>query len=147
MAISFAFSPENVAGLQPALDRGIFTADAHATDAARFYYGILDRAPDAAGLTFFAQVGAQGTSLTSLAQSFLDSAEYASTHANLTDAAFVQALYEGALGRSADAARLQGWTDALTHGATRADVAVGIAESPEAHVHLASVIENGWHLI
>ena len=65
----------------------------------------------------------------------------------VTDTAFVQALYEGALGRSADATGLQSWTDALTHGASRADVAVGIAESPEAHVHLTSVIENGWRLI
>jgi hypothetical protein len=146
VAVGFAFSVENVAGLQPALDKGVFTADPTATDVARLYYGLLDRAPDAAGLMAFKQAGAQGASLTSLAQAFLNSAEYMGAHVSPADATFVQALYHGALGRDADVAGLQAWTDALAHGASRADVAVGIALSPEARLHLTGVIENGWHL-
>ncbi|WP_405029835.1 MULTISPECIES: hypothetical protein [Methylobacterium] len=41
---------------------------------------------------------------------------------------------------------MQAWTDALAHSVSRAEVAVGIVQSPEAHQHLANLIEHGWLL-
>ncbi len=75
--VGFAFSPENVAGMQSNFDAGIFTADPHALDVARLYYGLLGRAPDAGGLDSFAQANAHGTSLEAIAQAMLNSSEYA----------------------------------------------------------------------
>jgi hypothetical protein len=54
----------------------------------------------------------------------------------------VSELYEGALGRAPDAGGLGYWVGALDHGASRADIAVGISESPEATAHLASQIAS-----
>lgn len=57
-------------------------------------------------------------------------------------------VYDGALGRSTagDPKGGQFWLDALSHGVSRAEVAVGIAESPEAQAHLLASIEAGYHL-
>jgi peptidoglycan/xylan/chitin deacetylase (PgdA/CDA1 family) len=146
VALNFAFSAENVASIQPALDAGIFTADRHATDVARLYYGLLDRAPDAGGLEAWTALSAGGTPLQSIAQGFLGSSEYTARSGSQSNAAYIDALYENALGRHAEAGGLESWTILLSSGASRADVAVSIAESPEAHQHLLSSIETGWHI-
>ena len=58
----FAFSPENMSGLQPALDHGVFTIDPNAADVARLYYGLLQRAPDQGGLSTFTTLVENGAS-------------------------------------------------------------------------------------
>ena len=88
-----------------------------------------------------------GTSLLSIAQSFLSSSKYAAKFGALSDDAFVTALYDGGVGRTPDAVGFEAWTNALDNGAGRADVALGIAGSPEAQDHLRSSIEAGWHLV
>ncbi|MER2265838.1 DUF4214 domain-containing protein [Methylobacterium oxalidis] len=145
-ALGFAFSTENLAGLEPAFDAGVFVADKHASDAARFYYGLLDRAPDASGLQNWTAAMESGLSVQETAQWFLNSAEYQAKYPNLNDAAFVETIYQNALGRSAEASGLQHWTSALSGGATRAEVASGIAESTEAQQYLSPWIEAGWSL-
>jgi hypothetical protein len=147
VALGFALSPEHLANIQGALDTGVFVPDANAAAAARLYYGILDRAPDAAGLAGWTSAVQQGTSLTSIAQQFLASPEAQAKFAGVSDAMFVSNLYDNALGRAADASGLQGWMNALQHGTSHADVAVQISESQEAQVHLVGQIETGWHLI
>ncbi|TXM66229.1 tandem-95 repeat protein [Methylobacterium sp. WL12] len=144
--LAFAFSTENVSSLQLAFDTGIFTPDRQASDVARLYYGVLDRAPDAGGLAGFTDLVEHGTSLAQVAQGMLDSFEFRTAHANLSNADFIDLIYENALGRSPDEGGLTGWTAALTNGALRAEVAVGIAESLEAHLHLLPKVEAGWHL-
>jgi hypothetical protein len=144
--IGTAFSAENQIGMQSAFDTGIYTADPHATDVARLYYGLLGRAPDAAGLDSFAQANAHGLSLETITQTMLGSGEYAATFGSLNDSAFIVALYQNALGRAPEAAAMQGWTQALAAGANRTDIALGIANSVEAHQHHYSGIEAGWHL-
>ena len=147
VADSFVFSNEFVAQLQPALKAGVFVADAAASAAAHLYYGLLDRAPDAGGLHNAAAALHGGMSLNSLAQGMLTSAEYAGRHTGgVTDQHYVEELYANALGRAPDAASEQHWVSALAHGSTRAEVAVGIAESPEANQHLLDQIQTGWHL-
>ncbi|KAB1074289.1 DUF4214 domain-containing protein [Methylobacterium planeticum] len=147
VADSFVFSDEFVGHLQPALNAGVFVADATNSDMARLYYGLLDRAPDAAGLQSFETAAHGGTSETAIAQSFLNSPEYASLHPTAQDdAQYVDSLYLNALGRSAEANGEEYWLSALSHGASRAEVAIAIAESPEARLHLAGQIEVGWHL-
>jgi hypothetical protein len=86
-------------------------------------------------------------SRTTFDQLVVGSAEFQSSIAEPAAAAFVGTLYEQALGRAPDPAGLQGWTSALVSGnLNNADVAIGIAESPEAQQFLSSKVENGWHL-
>ena len=146
VALGFVLSPEHVANIQGALDRGVFVPDANVASVARLYHGILDRAPDAASLVGWARALQQGSSLSSIAQQFLTSAEGQAKAAEVSDAVFIGHLYDNALGRPADANSLQGWLNALQHGASRADVAVQISESPEAQIYLVGQIENGWQL-
>lgn len=147
VADGFVFSQEHVARLQPALSTGLFVADGTASDVARLYHGLLDRAPDAAGLQSWEAAAQAGTPLVSIAQSFLASGEYAAHNPTpLTDLQYVDSLYACALGRAPDAPGERGWTGALAAGTSRAQVALGIIESPEAQMHLLGQVEAGWHL-
>ncbi|MFC5551755.1 DUF4214 domain-containing protein [Massilia aerilata] len=64
------------------------------------YQGYLGRAPDAAGLEYWQEVAAGGTSLDAIKESIANSAE-----------AQVRKLYQDLLGRTADAAGLDYWLD------------------------------------
>lgn len=147
VANGFVFSQEHEIQLSGAYQAGVFLADPTDAAVARLYYGILDRAPDAGGLQTWEGAAHSGTSLTSIAQSFFNSAEYGLGHPTAqTDQQFVDSLYQNALGRPAEAGGEKAWLDFLQAGASRAQVAVGIAESAEAQQHLAGHIEQGWHL-
>ena len=60
---------------------------------------------------------------------------------------FIDDLYVDALGRHAENTGLQGWINELSHGASHADVALGISKSQEkAQQHHLPQIEQGWLL-
>ena len=65
----------------------------------------------------------------------------------LTNAQYVDWLYQNALGRHAESAGLSYWTDQLDHGGARAGVTTAIGESVEAQQHHLADIEAGWHLL
>ncbi|GJE43512.1 SdrD B-like domain-containing protein [Methylobacterium soli] len=145
VASQIALSSEAQHVLQDAFTAGVFAPDHTASDIARLYYGLLDRAPDVSGLQSYSNAVSHGVqSLAQVAQTIIASPEFTASHVGLSDAAFVDLVYQGALDRHADPGGLNGWTNALAHGASRADIAVGIAESPEAHSHLIGKIEAGW---
>ena len=146
IAVDFALSAENEGQMKGALTSGVYAPDAHADEVARLYYGVLGRAPDSGGLATETAFLDQGHALDDLAQAFISSPEFAATHGTLGDRHFVQDLYSGALGRQADPGGLSTYTGLLASGASRASVAVMIAESPEARGHLVSSIEQGFRL-
>jgi hypothetical protein len=122
--------------------------DENTAGVARLYEGLLDRAPDLQGLVYWATAAQSGASAGAIAQAFLFSPEYQALHTTpLTNAQFVSDLYENALDRAPDTAGLQFWTDALAFGTSRAQVALGIAESPEAQQHLPLGVQDVWHII
>lgn len=146
VALGFALSSEHFSNIGPALAAGVFVPDAQAADVARLYYGIMGRAPDAGGLAFWTAQVESGTPLRAIATSFFGSPEAEIKFAGVDDTHFVTGLYEYALGRPPERAGLDGWVAALSQGTTRADLAVEIAESPEARLHHLADIEAGWHL-
>ena len=102
--------------MQPSLDAGVFAPDENACDVARLYYGLLGRAPDANGLAGWTNVLKGGASLDSVAQAFMNSAEYQNSHAGMTNAQFVDSLFVNGLGRHAETVLLDcksGWTRLL----------------------------------
>ncbi|KQP10117.1 hypothetical protein ASF28_02870 [Methylobacterium sp. Leaf99] len=157
VAVQIATSTEAQGVLKPTFDVGVYLPDAVTAGVARLYHGLLNRAPDTDGLLAFSNLVNQGAAsggvdgalrgLVSTASAMLTSTEYAGTRGSLKDAAFVDSVYLGALGRKAEAAGSVYWTDQLSHGASRAVVATQIAESPEAQVHLVGQIELGQYLI
>ncbi|HGY2296613.1 TPA: DUF4214 domain-containing protein [Pseudomonas putida] len=104
---------------------------AHSDDEAaalRLYQGILGRDADVGGAKAFTGLVNDGTSLSDIANQFLNSAEFAgaASEASIND------LYNTLLGRNADEAGSDAWQAVLANGASLADVAAAIAVSEEA---------------
>ncbi|WP_132249393.1 DUF4214 domain-containing protein [Methylobacterium segetis] len=146
VASGFVFSDEHLSSLQSVFDAGLFVPDRQAADVARLYYTMLNRAPDAGGLEFWTHQLDQGGNLSVLAQGFLASAESQAKYGSLSNSAYVEALYMSALGRPAEAEGLQFWTARLDSGVSRADLAVQLTDSAEAHSAHVAQIEQGWFL-
>ncbi|WP_409261271.1 DUF4214 domain-containing protein [Pseudomonas putida] len=110
---------------------------AHSDDEAaalRLYQGVLNRDADQDGTKSFVDQVKAGTSLTDIANQFLNSNEFAGAN-NATD---VNELYQALLGRAADDEGASTWTDLLASGGSLADVAAAIAVSSEAQALDAS---------
>jgi hypothetical protein len=146
IAVAIALSPEAQSHLAPVFQTGVFVPNEADAAVARLYYAILDRPPDAAGLALWENDLAHGDTLANIATDFLNSAEYAANFGTPSNAQFVTALYEGALGRAPEPAGEQAWLGALNQGVSRGTVAADIAESPEAVVRLAPQIEISFKL-
>lgn len=131
-------------------DKTMFVLDDEHANIARLYSAALDRAPDAHGLAGWEAIYANQVSATakaagvyaslaqtpvgpiaSIADGFVQSPEFQAKYGAMSDAAFVTQLYTNVLGRAPDTAGLNGWLDEMAHGATRATVIVGFAESTE----------------
>ena len=142
VAVDIALSKESQSDLAPIFQSpaGVFVPSQGDAEVAQLYYGLLGRAPDAAGFASWANDLASGDQLTNVAAAFMSSAEYTQRLDAPDDAEFVTALYEGALGRAPDAGGLANWVSALDQGASRTSIAVAISESPEATLHLGPEI-------
>lgn len=96
--------------------------------ALRMYEGILGRDADVNGAKSFVEAVNNGTSLTDIANAFLNSQEFAGAN----NAADINDLYNTLLGRDADQGGADAWAALLANGGTLADVAGAIAVSEEA---------------
>jgi hypothetical protein len=115
-----------------------------ATGASYRLYGVLDRAPDAAGLGYWIKGLDQGASLTSVAQGFLDSEEYILANGtSITDAQYVTQLYALVLQRNPDAFGEQYWLEQLGNNTSRAQVLLGFSESTESIGLKADLLAGG----
>lgn len=146
VGLGFVLSAEHFDQLSYALDAGIVTPDKASSDVARLYYAVLDRAPDAGGLAYWTALVKRGTSMTSVAETFLSAPEVQSKTASLTNAQYVDMIYQNALGRNAEAGGLATWTGELDRGASRVGVTAAIGLSTEAQQHHLAHIEQGWLL-
>jgi hypothetical protein len=110
----------------------------------RLYEGTLGRAPDPAGLAAWTHGLNAGMTLSSVAASFVGSAEFQNTYGALTDTAFVTLLYSNVLHRAPDAGGLAYWAYLLNTGQdTRAQVVIGFTESAEDINDLAAPVQQG----
>ncbi|RMO31917.1 hypothetical protein ALQ42_03790 [Pseudomonas savastanoi pv. glycinea] len=98
--------------------------------ALRLYDGLLGRDADLGGVQNFTSLVNAGTSLTDIANQFVNSDEFV----NISTLAPINTLYNELLGRTtgADSGGLQTWQTLLANGGTLGDVAAGIAGSAEA---------------
>ena len=96
--------------------------------ALRLYQGILGRDADLQGAKDFVGAVNNGTSLTDIANLFLNSTEFAGA-ANATD---INELYQALLDRDADEQGAADWAGFLANGGSLTDVAAAIATSEEA---------------
>ncbi|HEY4378684.1 MAG TPA: DUF4214 domain-containing protein, partial [Acidimicrobiales bacterium] len=100
--------------------------------AIRLYWAFFHRSPDQGGYTYWVGKVKAGASLTSIAQSFVQSSEFKSTYGALSDTNFVKLVYNNVLGRQADAGGLAYWVDRMhNHGLSRGGVMISFSQSPE----------------
>jgi hypothetical protein len=112
----------------------------------RIYQAALNRAPDAGGLGYWIRAMDHGQSLASVAQGFLDSAEYHKAYDGVTsNRELVTRYYENILHRTPDAGGLDFWAGVLdSKTAGTADVLASISDSAENKAGLIGVIGNGF---
>jgi len=111
---------------------------------ARLFNAALGREPDQAGLNFWASAIKGGASLTTLADGFIGSPEFAQRYGvNLSNEAFVTAVYKNTLGREPDAGGLGFWVSALNAGSSRGQVLRDFSESTENVQKTASLVAAG----
>jgi hypothetical protein len=139
--VGFAESQENKA------DTISSAGDQDNGEVYRLYQTTLDRAPDTAGLNSWSEALGSGTPLTQIAQNFMNSTEFQQKYGGLSASDFVSTLYENALGRAADPAGLQAWTNILQQGGSEASVVIGFSDSLENRLNTAAATHANWVFI
>jgi hypothetical protein len=111
----------------------------------RLYQAAFARTPDTPGLSHNIRLVDNGLTLQQMSSAFIGSAEFQQKYGtNVTDTAYINALYRNVLGRDADPVGLEGWQARLNDGSwTRTTLLIGFSESPENINLLASQIANG----
>ncbi|MCG2582845.1 DUF4214 domain-containing protein [Massilia sp. TS11] len=118
------------------LDQGkalVFAKDSVEAAITTLYQTAFGRTADAGGLDYWFDLGRAGVSLKQIANAFTHVSEFAA-QAALSDADFVQGLYQHTFGRAGEASGVAFWTDALSHGATRADLIYQFAQVGAANI-------------
>jgi hypothetical protein len=126
---------------------GDFIVDAGSVGAQvmRLYSVVFDRTVDAIGLDYWVdQVEDKGLSLEQVADFLVGSPEFQSLTGGLTNAQFVDYVYEHALGRAPDADGRAYWIAKLDGGTPRGNMLVGFAESAEHQVLTADMVSVGY---
>src|SRR5262249_42300987 len=97
------------------------------------YNDLLRRNLDSMGLNSFVPQLTAGLDIRVVAAQILLSSEYFTSAGQVL---WVERVYQDALGRGASQAEVAGWVSLLHAGTSRTQVAVGIANSPEANAYL-----------
>ena len=132
LMLIFAESAEHRAISWSTLAEGLWVGNDNAAAIARLYDAAYDRLPDEDGLISWTQSLAGGTTLLAIATTFLNSSEGQQIYGGLSNAQFVDTLYQTVLNRAADSGGRAVYLEALTNGTlTRAQMLVEFSESAE----------------
>ncbi|MFZ6708311.1 DUF4214 domain-containing protein [Undibacterium sp. TC9W] len=114
----------------------------------RIYQAAFNRTPDLPGLGYWIGQMDKGSTLNQVAASFVISAEFKQLYgANISDNAFLTALYSNVLHRTPDQAGFDYWNGQVSKGMTRADILASFSESTENQVQVVAKIQNGIDFI
>ena len=121
----------------------------NAPAAYRLYGGAFDRTPDEGGFRFWASTLDKNVSLRDVAAEFISSGEFIGRYgSSLSNAAFVDALYQNVLHRGGDAGGIAYWNQQLdTKTRDRPDVLVQFTQLPEFVGISAANISNGYWVV
>lgn len=114
----------------------------------RIYQAAFNRTPDLPGLGYWIGQMDKGSTLNQVAASFVISNEFKQLYgANISDNAFLTALYSNVLHRTPDQAGFDYWNGQVSKGMTRADILASFSESTENQVQVIAKIQNGIDFI
>lgn len=114
-----------------------------AGQAYRLYQAAFNRVPDVPGLGFQMSALDNGWAVSQVAQTFIDSPEFASTYGALNTDQFVTQLYHNVLHRAPETSGFDYHVARIESGVARADILVGFSESPENQAAVIGTIQNG----
>lgn len=120
-----------------------YTGDSSYGEVYRLYETTLGRAPDVGGASHFIAEAQAGTSLQTMANEFINSAEFKNDFGQPSNSDFVTGLYQHGLGRSPDSTGLQSWVNTLNAGTDRALVVLGISDSTESKLRTSVATHDG----
>ena len=143
VVLGFSESQEDINNLAAPVQQGLWVGNADAAEVFRLYDTTLGRLPDLSGLTNWTNMLEGGTSLQTVANGFVASAEFQANYGALNNTQFVTLLYQNVLHRAPDTAGLNNWVTDLNGGMTRAQVVVGFSESPEHIGNTAAHVDSG----
>ncbi|PZW50957.1 hemolysin type calcium-binding protein [Humitalea rosea] len=144
VVLGFSESSEMIAQTSARYQSGVWAPDPVAVDVVRYYHTVIDRQPDAGGLSYWIDRREQGLSLTQMSEAFVTSPEFQNRYGSLSNAGFVAQLYLNALDRPGDAGGIAYWDGLLDAGAiTRADVVAGFAFSNEMTAAITPYVTDG----
>lgn len=126
---------------------GVYQSDPDAAYAQvlRIYDTVLGRAPDALGLDFYVdRIEDKGVTLAAVANEFVQSREFQTATGGLSNAAFVDYVYEHALHRSPDSIGKAYYTQALDNGFSRGAFVVELSESTEHRSLTSGQVAQGF---
>ncbi|MBX9575716.1 MAG: DUF4214 domain-containing protein [Caulobacteraceae bacterium] len=132
LMLVFAESTEHRALTWSTLSNGLWVGDSVTESLARLYDTVFNRLPDEDGLITWRASLASGTTLLSVATSFLASAEGQAMYGGLSNTDFVTKLYQTALNRAPDPGGLAAYVAGLNAATiTRQQMLVEFSESAE----------------
>jgi hypothetical protein len=143
VVVGFSESPEHIQKHSDAVNAGLWDIDEGLASVARLYFGMLERAPEARGLSFYEQGLAAGLTVQQVANGFAASPEFGAKYGLLGDPAYVAQLYTNILERAATPGEVNFHVNRLAAGATRGDVAAGFTEAPEYQLKTLPLIDDG----
>lgn len=125
--------------------REVYNPEDHAAQVSRLYDIVLGREADQGGLNFNINWMDGGTSMSTVADSFLNSGEFTGKFGQgLTNSQFVNVLYENMRGQEGSAGEVAFWTAQLDNGSLSfGDVATNFANSAEGLAANASTLSAG----
>jgi hypothetical protein len=106
-------------------------ADSRVHAVTRLYQAYFLRTPDYGGLDYWLDRRAAGTGINTISNSFAASSEFSRRYGSLSNAGFVDLVYDNVLGRSPDAAGRSYWIDRLARGTSRGQVMANFSQSSE----------------
>lgn len=97
----------------------------------RLFFAHLQRSPDIDGLQFWAGQVRAGWTINDVSNFFAESPEFISRYGALTNAQYVERVYQNVLGRGSDAAGRAFWIEQLDGGLKRGTMMAQFSEGPE----------------
>ena len=108
---------------------------------ARLYFAAFNRIPDTDGFLFWMGVQRNGGSNTQIAQTFAQSDEFVTKYgSSLSNTQYLDLIYQNVLGRAADGAGRDYWTQQMAAGMSRGEILNQFAQSPEFTVSAATKV-------
>lgn len=98
---------------------------------ARLYFAYFNRIPDSVGLRFWIESALGSGSLEAVSKAFASSNEFLERYGKLSDADFIERVYQNVMARPSDSTGKQFWQLQLANGISRGQMMIDFSESAE----------------